>query len=333
MIIRRRTFLNLSLQSMLSAGLAPAAFAADDSAVAPSLLQMIRHPLLVHSLYRVSVSKEYGPDGAAGSNQGHFQWIEEQRQGAEWIVRGTAQQKSEWVALGWKQLDWGLAQQKADGGFDSKDPFHSTSFFVEALARSCLIDPVGATSARIAGLRSAAFWQMNSRASGKGIANNQPYTHRRYILAAAFGQAARVTQNSEFKLVAEHWAENGLQLQRDDGTNPEKGGYDVGYQMVGVLMALRYLPVCDNVQLRAKLRTMIRRAIAPELARQAPDGSYTTDGSTRIGSEQARSGKVKDVPYNEILQALVYAAQALPQPDLIDPATKIARLRGWLKVG
>lgn len=120
-----------------------------------------------------------------------------------------------------------------------------------------------------------------------------------------------------------------MELQRDDGTNPEKGGYDAGYQMVGVLMALRYLPVCDNPSQRA----MIRRAIAPELARQAPDGSFTTAGSTRIGSEQARSGKVIDVPYNEILQALVYAAQALPQPDLIDPATKIARLRGWLKTG
>jgi hypothetical protein len=99
------------------------------------------------------------------------------------------------------------------------------------------------------------------------------------------------------------------------------------------MMALRYLPVCDNPNLRARLRKMIRRAIAPELAQQAPDGSFTTEGSTRIGSEHARSGKLKDVPYSEILQALVYAMQALPQPDLIDPATKIAQLRGWLKSG
>jgi hypothetical protein len=130
--------------------------------------------------------------------------------------------------LGWKQLDWGLAQQKSDGGFDSKDPFHSTSFFVEALARACLIDPDGASANRIDGLRQSANWLMSADATKKGIPNNQPYTHRRYILAAGFGQSAIVTQNNEFKLMAQHWAENGLDLQRDDGTNPEKGGYDWG---------------------------------------------------------------------------------------------------------
>jgi len=332
MTIRRRKFLQLALLTGINTGLVSSAYADDDTATSPTLKQMITHPLLVNSLYRVSVSKEYAADGAAGSNQDHYQWIEEQRQGAEWIVRGTARQKPEWIAMGWKQLDWGLAQQKSDGGFDSKDPFHSTSFFVEALARSCLIDPVGATANRVNGLRQSANWLMSSNGTKKGISNNLPYTHRRYILAAAFGQSAAVTQNVEFKSTAEQWAENGLALQREDGTNPEKGGYDVGYQMVGVLMALRYLPVCDNPQLRARLRNMMRRAIAPELARQAPDGSFSTEGSTRIGSEHARSGKVKDVPYNEILQAWVYAAQALPQPDLIESATKIAQLRGWLKV-
>ena len=52
-------------------------------------------------------------------------------------------------------------------------------------------------------------------------------------------------------------------LQQADGTNPEKGGLDVSYQMVGVLMALRYLPVCGDAGLRARLRGTIRRATAP----------------------------------------------------------------------
>jgi hypothetical protein len=59
-------------------------------------------------------------------------------------------------------------------------------------------------------------------------------------------------------------------LQEPDGTNPEKGGFDAEYQMVGVLMALRYLPVCGDHQLRERLLSMIRSAVTREL-RAAPE--------------------------------------------------------------
>ncbi|HEX8955421.1 MAG TPA: hypothetical protein VF798_04070 [Burkholderiaceae bacterium] len=298
---------------------------------APPLRGMIADPLLVRSLYRLAVSHDYGADGAAGANRSGYRWIEEQRQGAEWIVRGYAQSKPEWMELGWRELDWGLARQQSDGSFASKDPFHSTSFFVEALARACLIDPGGITRERSEGLAHAAHWLMSGNAEEKGIPGNRPYTHRRYILAAAFGQAGAVTGESRFTRRAERWAGEGLGLQRADGTNPEKNGYDVGYQMVGVLMALRYLPVCANPGLRVRLRDMVRRAVQPEIERMAPDGSIDLQSSTRVGKEHARNGKLKDVPYGEIMQALVYGAHALSQPQWMDPAERIARLRGWFK--
>lgn len=303
---------------------------ASDIAV-PPLRELALDPLLVQSLYRLPVSRDYGEDGAAGANRDGYQWIEEQRQGAEWILRGHAQSNRDWQALGWKQLDWGLARQQADGGFDSKDPFHSTSFFIEALARSCLIDPAGAGEDRIRGLSRGAAWLMSGTAQNKGVPNNRPYTHRRYILAAAFGQAAAVTGDDRFAGQAVHWAREGLDLQRDDGTNPEKAGYDVGYQMVGVLMALRYLPVCGDAALRSRIRNMVRRATQPEIDRMAPDGSIDLQDSTRVGKEHARNGKLKDVPYGEIMQALVYGSHALPEPSWKAPAERIARLRGWLK--
>ena len=305
--------------------------AGGDDALAPSLRSMIADPLLVRSLYRVSVSRDHAPDGAAGANLPGYQWIEEQRQGAEWVVRGYAQAKADWIELGWRQLDWGLARQQGDGGFGSKDPFHSTSFFVEALARACLVDPAGAARERVQGLARAADWLMSAAAEGKGVSNNRPYTHRRYILAAAFGQAGAVTGQARFVQRAERWAGEGLDLQRGDGTNPEKDGYDVGYQMVGVLMALRYLPICTNPGLRIRIREMARRAAQPEIDRMAPDGSISLEDSTRVGKEHARSGKLKDVPYGEILQALVYGAHALPEPGWMAPAERIARLRNWLK--
>lgn len=327
-LLRRRAML---LAACAAVTPFPAAFAAGEDGAVPSLRTMIIDPLLVRSLYRHAVSRDYSDNGAAGTNQSGYQWIEEQRQGAEWIVRGYAQSKPEWIALGWRELDWGLAQQQGDGGFASRDPFHSSSFFVEALARSCLIDPEGATRRRIEGLARAAHWLMSGKAEEKGVPNNWPYTHRRYILSAAFGQAAAVTGEGHFVQRAERWAGEGLDLQRSDGTNPEKDGYDVGYQMVGVLMALRYLPVCHNAGLRLRLHDMIRRATQPEVDRMGPDGSISLKSSTRVGKEHARNGKLKDVPYGEIMQALVYGAHALPEPGWLRPAERIASLRGWQK--
>ncbi len=322
-----------ALASLAAAG--PRTFAdeavADDTAPAPPLADLVRHPLLADTLYRLPVTKDFDADGAAGTNRQGYRWIEEQRQGAEWIVRGVARQQADWIALGWRELDWGLARQAADGGFGSADPFHSTSFFVEALARSCLLDPAGATADRVRGLARAAAWLHSDAAERPGAAHNAPFTHRRYILAAALGQSARVAADDALARRARAWAEQGLSLQRDDGVNPEKGGLDAGYQMVGVLMALRYLPACDDPALRARLRGMVRRAVVPELARLRPDGSIDADGSTRIELEHARNGRLKDVPYGEVVQALVYGAQAVPEPAWLAPARRIVAARGWVR--
>jgi len=330
--VSRRRFAAGAVSLGLSLGAAGHVRASGESSQpAPPLSDLIRHPLLVRSLYRLPVGDAYTPDGAAGANRDGYKWIEEQRQGAEWIVRGVAEDRAGWRDLGWRQLDWGLRHQADDGGLDSRDPFHSTSFFVEALARACLLDPAGASEDRKAGLNRAARWLMSPAAEARGVPNNRPYTHRRYILAAAFGQSAAVTGDAAFAAKARDWAGQGLGLQRDDGTNPERDGYDAGYQMVGVLMALRYLPACDHPDLRGRLRAMVRRAVAPELARLAPDGSIDMSGSTRIGIEHSRAGVLKDVPYGEIMQALVYGAQAVPAPQWLEPAERIARHRKWLK--
>jgi hypothetical protein len=293
------------------------------------LAAWIRHPLLVDTLYRHAVSRDYDAAGAAGANTHGFRWIEEQRQGAEWIVRGAAQGRADWLALGWRELDWGLGRQRADGGFDSEDAFHSTSLFVEALARACLLDPPGATYARCAGLRRAADWLSAPAVAAAGARGNQPYTHRRYILAAGFGQSAQVLDEPRFAARAAAWADEGLSLQQPDGTNPERGGFDAGYQMAGVLFATRYLAAGVDADRARRLGGMIGRAIALELERLRDDGSIDAEGSTRVERERARSGRTKEVPYAEITQALVFAAQLPGDPAWLDAARRIATARGW----
>lgn len=315
--------------SLPAFGLGALESATSDSAPAPSLKEMIHHPLLTHSLYRLPVSRDYSDDGAAGSNRPTYQWIEEQRQGAEWIVRGSALDNADWIAIGWRVLDWGLRHQQDNGSFNSKDAFHSTSFFVEALARACILNPAGATKPRIDGLARAAHWQMLPEVEASDSHGNAPFTHRRYILAAAFGQTAQVTGDRTFARRAVQWAEEGLSLQRADGVNPERDGFDPSYHMVGVLMALRYLPVCDDPGLRSRLRSMIRKAVAIELTRLQPDGSIDAEGATRIGKERGRSGVIKTVAYGEVAQAFVYGALAVPQPQWLEPAQRIIHYKKW----
>jgi hypothetical protein len=119
------------------------------------------------------------------------------------IVAGAVKPSGHLAPKG-RTSDWLRA-----GGFDSRDPFHSTSFFVEALGRSSLIDPSGATPERVQCLRRAAHWLMASPAAEKGIISNRPYTHRRYILAAALGQAGRVTGEQDSTHRAAKWADEG----------------------------------------------------------------------------------------------------------------------------
>lgn len=319
----------LALPGRLAAATTPAD--PDDTIPAPPLADLIRHPILRRSLFRLSVGGDLDPDGAAGANRGAYRWIEEQRQGADWIQRGVASEKPEWIARGWQVLDWGLGRQQPDGGFASGDPFHSTSFYVEALARALILDPAAATPVRRDGLARAADWLLLPAIEKAGITRNTPYTHRRYILAAALGETAAVTGEDRFARRAAAYARDGIALQHADGTNPEKGGFDAGYQMVGVVMALRYLPACPDPSLRAALRAMIRRAIALELTRQGPDGRIDPTGSTRILLETGRTGVIKQVPDGEVVQALCYAALALPDRGLEEPAERLARARKWWK--
>lgn len=328
-LLDRRLLLRCAVSAACAAGLGALGARDCRGEDAAALTVWLRHPLLVRTLYRHEVSRDYDADGAAGANRAGYRWIEEQRQGGEWIVRGYAEERPEWIARGWRELDWGLAHQQSDGGFGSQDPFHSTSLFVEALARSCLIDPAGATPARVGGLQRAVAWLGSAAVEVQGARANLPYTHRRYILAAAFGQSAGVLGASRWMRTAAQWADRGLALQLADGTNPEKGGFDASYQMVGVLMALRYWPVCGDKAQKTQLRSMIRRAVNGELGRQRDDGSIDATGSTRVEMEHARSGKMKEINYAEILQALVFAAQALAEPKWQRAAEKIAELRQW----
>jgi hypothetical protein len=156
------------------------------------------------------------------------------------------------------------------------------------------------------------------------------FTHRRYLFAAALGQAALVLKRPAYLDVAQKHAQIGIEQQWPDGVNPERGGFDVGYQMIGVLMALRYYAILANGRSRRMLENSILKASDRATAMLRSDGSFDLAGNTRVGIEIGRSGGVKTIPYAEIFEALIYQVHAFKRSELLAKALKIATYNDWI---
>jgi hypothetical protein len=153
------------------------------------------------------LASKIGPSGAISFNaewesgQAEHWFIEQQRYGADLVQAGLVRNDRELVQQGWRVLEWGFAKQGPDDDFPGTgDPFHSTSFFVEASARALLLhrqsgqkgfeDVIAQHVAKVA---AAARWLMRPAVARGGQRHNLPYTHRRWVLAAALGETASLT--------------------------------------------------------------------------------------------------------------------------------------------
>ena len=105
----------------------------------PTMLSLIREPLLVKAIHRrmTGQAKGVAADGAstlsaewvAGTRKEWF--VENQRGGSDLIEAGVALSDHKLVDTGLREFEWGYARQAKDGGFpETGDPFHSTSIFV-----------------------------------------------------------------------------------------------------------------------------------------------------------------------------------------------------------
>ena len=316
-----------------------------------TLLEVSSDPLLVRTLYQKpeQIVSGIAADGAIGVNadweaaifrqeapeRGWF--IEEQRYGADLIQVGLATRDEKLIARGIKIINWGFAKEKTGSFPGTGDPHHSISFFLEAAARSAILLREAGDERHLAELRS---WEKNIRNAAAALvtpavfpANRSstmdPYTHRFYLCAAALGEAGSVLHDEALMQAASTMATEGIRRQRPDGTNPEKGGFDVNYQAVGALFAIRYLLVCDDPSLSLKLRAMLAAAIDREREAIGPDGRVNTEGSTRLTSEESRGGRAKTMDYKTLAQTLVFLAGLSNNPSYSDTAAAIAKNKKW----
>jgi hypothetical protein len=318
----------------------------------PTMLSLIREPMLVKAIHRRAAgqAKSVAADGAsplsaewvAGKRKDWF--IENQRGGSDLVDAGVALGDHKLVDTGLREFEWGYARQAKDGGFpETGDPFHSVSIFVLDSGRALIAlrerrDEFPEFMARVdklaAQLGAAANWMLQPAVLERGKHGDNPYTHRRWILAAALGEAALLTGNTRFAKSATEFAANGIKLQHEDGENPEKGGFDVSYQMVDALNGARYYTTLDcasQAELMARVRRMIEKTCHWEMQHISADGEIDVDGSTRMLKEKGRSGAIKHPNYKEIIQTFTYATAITGDKAYVDVAERLARAQGWLK--
>jgi hypothetical protein len=254
-------------------------------------------------------------------HEGRYWSIELQRTGHDFIVAGIQTNNQDFIETGFKMLDWGFKHQYSDGSFrGSIDTFHSTSFFVEAVAHALLMIQQSSYSCRYAHkvdqylplLHEAARWMIDSKVWDRGIVGNKPYTHRRYLVAAALGETGKLTGDMDLIRYAHKSLEDGLSLQSPDGSNPEKNGYDSSYQAVGIIFAQRWVTNFPNDPITPQVKNMINRALIWEETRILRTGEISTIGNTRTaGQERNRYGKVKKVGPDVQIRAFAYWGAAM----------------------
>ncbi|MDF5721434.1 MAG: hypothetical protein PUP91_13335 [Rhizonema sp. PD37] len=283
--------------------------------------------LIANVLYRnlSTLYRSMTPSGAAAGvnaswerHQAKVWYIEGQRFSEELVIGGLIKNDPKAMTAAFKMFDWGFAHQAADGSFrGTGDPFHSTSLFVAAVARSLLVIQYSPHARQYAAqlahykplVYRAARWMISPTVWKPGIQHNQPYTHRHYLVAAALGLTGKLSGDLELVNYARKLIEDGLLLQLPNGVNPEKGGYDSSYQMVGVLYAERWVTYFPKDSLSPQLTAMINRALSWEKTRISSLGVIRNQGNTRTaGKETGRSGKVKNVDYRSVIHGFAYWA-------------------------
>lgn len=335
--------MNLLPSTLTAAAIFLAALAhAAPPSTPPTLLELADDKLLAEVLYKqpkrlldnVSESGAVSVNAKFEAGQQSEWFVEQQRGGADWVQAGVVLKDKALIEKGIKVINWGFARQGPGGDFPGTgDPLHSTSFFVEAASRATILlaysrDPAWQAQVKewVPKIKAAAQWMTQPEVAQKGRDKNlEPYTHRFYLRAAALGEAAAVTRDQGLADAAIAYAREGLAKQQPDGVNPEKGGFDVSYQAVGVAFALRFLSVCGDAAVREELKTMARKSLDNALTKVGPDGAVSLEGSARTGVEESRSGKAKTLDYKNFLQGLTSGERILGEVKYRQAAELIAK--------
>jgi hypothetical protein len=282
----------------------------------------------------MSESGAYGPLNKLWEKSKTGNWyIEYQRIGADAIVMGVVQKDTDAIERGIKIINWGFQQQEKDGSFNHRANFHSTAFFVEAVARSILIIEASDYKQKYKNiieqlkpkLLLSAKWMTKPEIEKAGIELDSPYTHRYYLNACALGLTGILLAEPTLINQANKYAIKAISMQNSLGFNPEKGGSDTGYQSLGLIFSARYRTIVADDNLRQQLIVMGDKATQWLVSKINANGSIDETSNTRTGEsgENGYDGKKKETPLFNIFRGISYWGQILSNDVYVKSAEKV----------
>jgi hypothetical protein len=306
-----------------------------------------RSALLSDTFYRNAdaLLRQVERSGAMGVNRGretgakkNGDWfIEEQRFADTVIGAGVNRNRDDLINAGMLALEWGFAQQSADGSFPCKDNYLGAAYFVAATAHSIwLLETTGYArnyAQRIetirARLQRAALWLADANRSRAAAAQFDKYSSRYLVTGYALGATARVTGNPALALAGEEMVRSGLAKLHSSGYFPEASGFDVSFQAEALVYGLRYYDHAATAEMRRDMEAPIRRALGWLQSRVATNGVVQTSGNTRSGSakERDRTGQFRRVSAVAVSRALGLAGAVLGENKYDGLARAVASAR------
>lgn len=333
-VSRQKTRPAACLVALLAAAvalLAPAPGAADAQPPAKRDLQLERTPVIVQNAYRTL--PPIGSGGQLGvnlSSDGGFS-LSHQQHGDLFVRAGLIRGAPKLIRRGFRAFDYAFRTQLDDGSFPSEHQAEAYAFFMQSVAHSVLLVRAsryaGRFDARMDGyvkrLRQASNHVIAPYAWGEFALRNGSYTHSGYVMGAALTLTGRLTRREDLERYGRKALRLALDNQLSDGANPELGGYDVRYHMVGLTYAERYRVHFPDGKLALRVHNMINRGLAWMSQRIDSDGYINWRGSTRACSEIGSDGDAKSPGYPYAIRGFAYWGALTEDSTMVSKAEQM----------
>ena len=294
-------------------------------------LRLERTPIIVRNAYRGL--PPMGRRGAMGANleQSEFS-LAHQQLGDLYVRAGIVYRKPKLIRRGFRAFDYAFARQRRDGSFPEDQP-EGYAFFVEAVAHSALLLRKTRYGRRFD--RKLRFYRDRlARAAPHMIepiawagfkSRNPSYTHSGYSMGAALTLTGKLTGDGTFERYGRLAIREALDNQRPDGVNPELGGYDVRYQMAGILYAERFRVYFPGGRLAKRVTRMTDRGLGWMAGRVDRDGYINWRGSTRACRERSSTGRLKTPGYPFTVRGFAHSRALNRREALVEQAKRAHR--------
>lgn len=280
-------------------------------------LRLERTPPIVK--YSYEELPAIGAEGELGVNRDPARpfFLSHQQNGDLFVRAGIIRGSNRLIRQGLEAFSYGFRHQRPDGSFGPIQT-EEYAFFVQSVSHSLLLLEETRFGTRHRdelrdfrkGVRAAVPHMVAPDAWSAFKERNASYTHTAYSVGTALAMAAKVSGDEDLRRRLERRAgravELGLSRQREDGVNPELGGYDVRYQMAGLTYAQRWAVYFPKHPLTPAIRDMTRRGLKWMSSRVAPDGWIDWTGSTRACRETNTNGKPKTPGYGFAIRGFAY---------------------------